>query len=421
MKLKSQTSWVLYDFANSAYHLLTITVLFPLCFKQVLYADVTYSDALWSVAVSVPILLSGISAPFVGAYLDTRKRRRCGFVIICLSTVAFAFGLGLVPASRPALAVIVFSASLLLFNLSQFVYNSFLPNQARDGRFAALSGLGWGIGYLGGILCMPLAYLLIRNATLPGDYVDYQKAFCVVAAYFLVFAIPSMLYVKDDDLGGTEAAVTRSPFRQVVGTLRNWRENREILKFLIAFYLINDGLSTLVFFTSIYASTTLDMSTNQIMVAFLIVQAVGIPGTIVLCWLSERWGYKQVLLGCVLFWIGCAVGFLLVQSATHLYILSIAVGLVIGTTPAIARAILAGMVRQDNAAEIYGLHSLSGRASSVLGPLVFGLVSSITGSQALALSSLVVFFAAGFIVLRYVRVDERKLARVADADSARQV
>ena len=140
------------------------------------------------------------------------------------------------------------------------------------------------------------------------------------------------------------------------------------------------------------------------MIAFLIVQAVGIPATILLCWLAERRGYKNVLLVCVLIWVANAVGFLLVDSAKDLYVLSVCVGLVIGTTPAIARAILALMVSTNNATEIYGLHAFTGRVSAIIGPLLFGVVSWATGSQRIAFGSLVVFFVSGFAVLLSVRV-----------------
>lgn len=416
MKYKSQVSWILYDFANSAYHLLTITVLFPLCFKQALFAGEGGSDAMWSVVVSVPILLSGLASPFIGAYIDRRGAKKRVFVLTCLSTAILAFGLGLAPATTPIVPILVFALSLFCFNLSQFVYNAFLPTQTFKKGLALLSGLGWGTGYLGGILCMPLALLFVHDATLPDDYGAYQKAFCVVAAFFFVFALPSLLYVKDEikETKGNDRETPRNPLLQVLSTLRDWRRNKELFKFLASFYLINDGLSTLVFFTAIFATSTLSMSTNEIMTAFFIVQAVGIPATILLCWLAERWGYKSVLLICVAIWIANAVGFLLVHSATHLYMISVTVGLVIGTTPAIARAILALMVSRTNAAEVYGLHALTGRVSAIVGPLLFGVVSTVTGNQTLALSSLAVFFIAGFIVLLSVRVPPANGARIGE-------
>lgn len=406
MKHKSQVSWILYDFANSAYHLLTITILFPLCFKQALFSGEGSSDVVWSVVVAVPILLSGLASPFIGAYIDQEGAKKRVFVILCLSTVILALGLGVAPRTTPFIPILLFCFSVFCFNVSQFVYNAFLPTQAFKKGFALLSGLGWGTGYLGGILCMPLVLIFLHDAALPDDYGAYQKAFCVVAGFFFFFALPSLLWMEDEigDVTPRHREAPNSPLRQVLETLKNWRRNREIFKFLVSFYLINDGIATLVFFTAIFAASTLAMSTNQIMIAFLIVQGVGIPATILLCWLAEHRGYKKVLLVCVLIWVANAVGFLLVDSAKDLYALSVCVGLVIGTTPAIARAILALMVSTKNVTEIYGLHAFTGRVSAIIGPLLFGVVSWATGSQKIALSSLVVFFVSGFGVLLSVRV-----------------
>ena len=134
------------------------------------------------------------------------------------------------------------------------------------------------------------------------------------------------------------------------------------------------------------------MTTNQIMYAFLLVQIVGIPATIALCWLAERVGYKKVLMVSVAFWVVNAVCFLLVRGPVHFYLLSLSVGLVIGTTPATARALLALMIDRTRATEMYGFHAFAGRASAVLGPVLFGAVSAVSGSQRVAFSSLLVFF-----------------------------
>jgi len=400
----SKISWILYDFANSAYHLLIITVLFPICFKKGLYAHLSNSDALWSIFISIPILLSGIIAPFIGAYIDRTKKKTIFFVVTCILTAIMTTLLGFIPFTLPSIAVFTFCLSVLFFNLSQFVYNAFLPTQINQKGLATLSGTGWGVGYLGGILCMPIVFAFIKESSLPADYNNYQTSFIIVALYYILFSIPSLLFMKDqysNDLGQTS---TDNPIKTVFKTLSNWSQNKEIFKFLFAFYLINDGLSTLVFFTSIFASSTLKMSTSEIMKAFLIVQAVGIPSTIALCWISERIGYKKVLMGTVILWIFNSIAFLVVKSAFDLYILSISVGLVIGTTPALARAILALMIDKDNISEIYGLHALTGRISSIFGPLLFGIVSSVTNNQTIAMSSLLLFFICGLIVLKNIDI-----------------
>jgi len=396
------TGWVLYDFANSAYHLLIITVLFPLVFREALYVDRGGADAMWGVIVAVPVLIAGVAAPFAGSYMDSMGWKRAAFVWSVVATIILAFLLAIIPLSCGALAIAVFAAGLFMFSISQFAYNTLMPGQATDRRFAQLSGLGWGIGYLGGILCMLLVMPVIDDKILPGDYGAYRTAFAIVAAYYLLFSLPALLCARDN--GSTVSqGLSRRPFSSAWHTLLQWRKHRNLFRFLAGFYLVNDGLATLVFFTSLFAATTLGMSTPQIMVAFFIVQLVGIPATILSGWGAERWGYMRVLLVSIVVWIGNGIGFLLVSDAMDLYLLSVPVGFVIGTTPALARAVLARLASQENTAEVYGFHALTGRVSSILGPLAFGAIATATGSQRLALCSILVFFVLGFVVLVGVR------------------
>lgn len=400
---KSQLAWASYDFANSAFHLMLPTVLFPLYFKTVLLGGNSSSDMIWSLVISVPVLLVGLSSPFIGAYLDNKHKNRSFFIGVTALTIMLNFVLGIVSPSRSVLNTVIYAVCLLCFNYSQFSYDAFLPTQKKGKGVASLSGWGWGTGYLGGIVCLIPVYFIISGKVLPEDYGAYQLAFIVTAAFYLIFTIPSFLFMKDDPMGtNASQAIKINPYKKVFRTLANWKENKHIFVFLIAFYLINDGLSTLVYFTSIFAATTLQMETTEILVSFLFVQLVGVPATIIFCNLSERLGYMKVFIATVVLWIILGIAFVIVSTTIQFYILAFFVGLVIGTTPAMARAIISSFLEdRSDSAEIFGFNALTSRASSILGPLTFGAVSTITGSQRLGLFSLVFFFGLGLILLIY--------------------
>lgn len=400
---KSQLAWASYDFANSAFHLMLPTVLFPLYFKTVLLGGNSSSDMIWSLVISVPVLLVGLSSPFIGAYLDNKHKNRSFFIGVTALTIMLNFALGIVSPSRSVLNTVIYAVCLLCFNYSQFSYDAFLPTQKKGKGVASLSGWGWGTGYLGGIVCLIPVYFIISGKVLPEDYGAYQLAFIVTAAFYLIFTIPSFLFMKDDPMGtNASQAIKINPYKKVFRTLANWKENKHIFVFLIAFYLINDGLSTLVYFTSIFAATTLQMETTEILVSFLFVQLVGVPATIIFCNLSERLGYMKVFIATVVLWIILGIAFVIVSTTIQFYILAFFVGLVIGTTPAMARAIISSFLEdRSDSAEIFGFNALTSRASSILGPLTFGAVSTITGSQRLGLFSLVFFFGLGLILLIY--------------------
>lgn len=398
---KSQIAWASYDFANSAFHLMLPTVLFPLYFKTILLGGNSSSDMIWSIVISVPVLLVGLLSPFIGAYLDNEHKNRKFFIWVTALTILLNFVLGIVSPTMKFLNTVIYGVCLLCFNFSQFSYDAFLPAQKKGKGVASLSGWGWGTGYLGGIICLIPVYIIISGKVLPEDYSAYQLAFIVTAVFYLIFTIPSFLFMKDTPVKETSNQEKKvNPYRKVFRTLTNWKENKHIFIFLIAFYLINDGLSTLVYFTSIFAASTLHMETTEILISFLFVQLVGVPATIVFCNLSEKLGYMKVFMATIVLWIILGVAFVIVSTKIQFYILAFFVGLVIGTTPAMARAIISSFLEnRSDSAEIFGFNALTSRASSILGPLVFGAVSSITGSQRLGLFSLVVFFSIGLVLL----------------------
>lgn len=398
----SRLAWVSYDFANSAFHLLIPTVLFPLFYQGMLSPNPLVSDLFWSIIVSLPVLIAGISAPFIGAMLDRNKKNKTFFIISTSASIFLTFLLGYIsPLNHNYLLLIIFALCMLSFNLSQFTYDAFLPNQIEGKGTAMLSGLGWGFGYLGGILCMlPIAFI-IKDKTLPNDYSSYQTCFLIVGLFYLVFSLPSFFLINSTKARKKKESLGISPYIKVFSTIKNWKKNRHIFLFLITFYLINDGLSTLVYFTSIFASKTLQMSAKEILTAFLFVQLIGVPSTIFFCYLSERIGYLKMFASTVILWIFISLGFLIVSNTVEFYVLSFVVGLVIGTTPALGRAILSSyLTRHEDAIEFFGFNAFASRISAVLGPLLFGIISSTFESQKLGLLSLIVFFGLGLVGLK---------------------
>jgi MFS transporter, UMF1 family len=412
MKLsKSQLAWIFYDFANSAFHLMIPTILFPLYFRKVIAVGFEAPDLLWSIVATIPILTMGLISPALGAIADYTKKRK-SFLVVSLSTTIL---LTLILASTSPDSLIwsslIFIGAMLAFYASLFLYDAFLPLQTGGGKGTAfLSGLGWGIGYLGGLLCMALLYPLIKDAELPSAARAFQLSFLIIAGYYLLFSLPTIIYLKEPYTNNKQSTnlseAIRGGLRQVILTVRNWRDYKEIFKFLLGFYFVNDGLTTVVFFTSIFAAETVKMTVNEILFAFIVVQIVGVPTTILVGTLAERLGYKRVLYWTVFLWIFIVTGFYFAQTKEHFYLLSIATGTVIGSTPATARALLAKMVKREKAGEIFGFNALSSRASSVIGPILFGTISTVTGSQRIAILSLIPFFGFGLWVLSLVRVQQ---------------
>jgi UMF1 family MFS transporter len=397
---KNQWAWISYDFANSAFHLLIPTILFPLFFKSVI-STTEKSDLFWSLTVSIPVLIAGIIAPFLGAYLDKKRTQKKSFVVAVLGAIVFNFLLGFIGIGNSTIYTIVFILCMLFFSLSQFTYDSFIVTHSTEKQFAKLSGYGWGIGYLGGILCILPIMVLISNKTLPSDYQTYQLCFIIVACFYLVFSLPSLFLIKPVEVS---SETEMNPVKKVFLSLAKFEENRNIFIFLFAFYLINDGLSTLVYFTSIFASETVGLTSKEILISFLILQLVAVPATILFCSLSEKIGYLKVFVASVCLWVVIGFLFYVASNSTHFYVLSVIVGLVIGTTPAMGRAILAKYLEsRKDFTEFFGFNAFASRASSIIGPLLFGIISVTTGSKKIAILSISLFFISGLVTLWFLK------------------
>lgn len=403
--------WILYDFANSSYHLLIPTILMPLYFREYLASSAKAPDFIWALLISVPVILAGIIAPFLGAVADYLNSRLKFLTITALVAICFV---ALVSTTREGDLItggVFFCFSYFFFILSLGLYDSFLPIISDSSNSGRLSGLGWGIGYLGGIVALIFVFPFLTNAKLPGDVSAFKKSILIVSALFCLFAALSFWFMKGisnekrafsslkETLNDSFRALKRVP-----QTMIEWRKRTDLFKLLISYYLANDGLATAVYFTSIYAASTLGFSSQQILILFLIVQLVGIPSTIFGGLLADKIGHKTVLFFTLGIWAILSLLFSVSSGVGIFYALSVGTGLVIGTTPAVYRSYIASFVEPGKTAELYGFGSLASRASSVVGPLLFGVISTVTGSQRIAMATLLLFFVFASLILTTVTI-----------------
>ncbi len=402
--LREKIGWVFYDFANSAFHLMTLTILFPLYYREIIAKGSSNPDLLWSIVIAVPICFVGLSGPVIGAFADFRRRRKTLLVLCSLWAAIGGSVLGFIPESSIFINSSLFISVAFCFHVSLFIYDAFLPSVGGTDKPALLSGIGWGLGYVGGLISMIPVYPLLKDAVLPEDSAKFALAMVIVSGYYVVFSLPSWLLLKEPKVRVIENSKRGhlAPLLSAWRTIRNWRVHRNLFTFLLGYYLIADGLATLTYFTSIYAKSTLGMATKDIMIMFVIIQAVGAPSCIFGGWLAERIGYMKVLLSCVIIWVTLSIGFAFADSYTVFYSLAVGTGLTIGTTPAIARAIFSRMVTVETSGEMFGFNALCSRLSAVFGPIIFGVVASLA-NQRLAVATLAIFFCVGFLVLRVVR------------------
>jgi UMF1 family MFS transporter len=213
--------------------------------------------------------------------------------------------------------------------------------------------------------------------------------------------------------GWRPLAYVKVGFGRTLATTRRLRHFPQLLLFLLAFLLYNDGVQTVISISAPYATETLELKTADVAIAFLAVQIVAFGGALAFGWLAGRIGVKRAIMVSLVLWIGVAVFgyFLPVGQFTPFLGLAVSVGLVLGGTQALSRSLYGSMIPEEATAEFYGFYSVFSKFASIWGPLLFGLVNTITGSSRNAILSLIFFFVVGFILLGRVDIQRARQAK----------
>lgn len=406
-----------YDMALHGHALMIPAVGYALYFTSFVAAGEAGASLLWSIAVAIPLLVSGPLAPLLGALADGRGWHRALLAAATVACATATAALVLPGQGAVAAAIATFTLAHLAFLLANSLYNAYLPRLSNDGNVARISGLGWGLSYLGSIACLILCLPFVADGIIAGDEARHALAFVVTAAFLAVVGLPAAFA-----LPATQPAVhgRGNPYRRIADSVRSWRGRPEVPRFLLGYYLINDAVVTVVHFTGIFLRDTFGLGVQQVLWHSLAFQLVAVPATFAFGWLGNRCGQQRALLLSLAIW---AVVLLLMAFAGGAWApLAIVgcLGLVLGSTQSLCRSMFARLFPSDRADEYYGFHALAGRASSALGPLLFGLVA-LAGSQRAAMASLAVFLATGGWLLLTVRLDrgfpaaehERSLAQSA--------
>ena len=205
----------------------------------------------------------------------------------------------------------------------------------------------------------------------------------------------------------------RVGFKRTWATIKRLRAFPQLLLFLVAFLLYNDGVQTVISISSAFATETLELETSDVALAFLVVQIVAFIGALAFGWLAGRIGPKRAILFSLVLWTGVAyLGYRLPDRSFLPFLgLAASVGLVLGGTQALSRSLYGSMIPEEASAEFYGFYSVFSKFAAIWGPLLFGVVNQVTGSSRTAILSLIVLFALGFILLSMVDIDEARRAK----------
>jgi UMF1 family MFS transporter len=351
-----------------------------------------------------------VLAPWIGALADAGGRRRSLLLLatlLCGGATALLTGVG---RGEVAAGFALFVLAQIGVTLAGSLYNAWLPELAGPAGAARLSGLAWGLSYIGSIACFLLTLPFTRGGIDGGNAAYFANTFLVTAAFVLAIGLPAIAALPATAPSPRIEGLA-TPYRRIGATMKSWRHEREVPKFLLAYYLVNDAVVTVIFFTAVMMKQSFGLAVQDVLLLSLAFQAIAIPATMAFGWLGGRWSERGAIYVTLVLWLGTLGLMLVAQGWPGAVAIALALGLVLGSTQALFRSLFAAMVPADRASEYFGFHALVGRASSALGPLFFGVVSAVTGSQRVAMASLALFFVAGGVVLWFVRVPSRSASQ----------
>jgi UMF1 family MFS transporter len=413
-------AWCLYDFGSSAFNTLILTFIFSLFFAQVIAPDYNTGTVWWTRAVNLSALAVAFITPVLGAIADSSGRKKAFLVAFAAQSILFTVLLFFAGTSNAMLALGLFVLANIGFEAANVFYWAFLPDVSDDSNIGRISGLGFFLGYVGGLISLVLALQMIERWVPRTDHLNVRSTLLLVAAWFVVFAVPMFLWVKQRTVAQHEPGnPLRIGFHRLHQTLRHARHFKEAGKLLLARMIYNDGLATIIAVAAIYLGAVFDMEMREVLTMAIGLNVFAGLGALAFGFVDDKIGGKKtILISLVLLIIGTIIG-TRVTTIGGFWFAAAIIGLMMGPNQAASRSLLSKLVPDEKQAEFFGLYSFSGKVSSLLGPLVYGSVVGATGDHKLAMTSIISFFVVGGFVLLFVREREgmRLAGRIADVEA----
>jgi len=420
--------WSFYDIANSAFATSVMAVIFNKYYAGVVAggAEGTVLNlfgiearipgaSLFTFAVALAMIIIAVTSPILGAIADYSGLKKRFLLVYCIVGSAFTALLATVHQGEVLWGGALFVIALMGFAGGNVFYNALLPEIAARQDLGKVSGIGWALGYIGGGLCLLINLCMLQYPSVIGlrEPTPITAVFPVVAVWWLLFSVPTFLWVRERAPRQHKPA-DRSYYQvgkaRLMQTFKEVRRFRELWKFLLAYFLFNDGIEMVIIMAAIFGDQVLHMGSGQLIIFFLMVQGVAFLGALGFGELVDRIGNKLTLIITIVVWTGIVLWAYFIGWFTdpikEYYMLGVLVGLVMGGSQSAARSMQALLVPVQNSAEFFSFFAISGKFASVLGPVTFGLATMITGSLRSGILILIIFFLTGMGVL--MTVDESK-------------
>ncbi len=409
LKDKQIFAWVLYDWANSAFATTIMAAVLPVFFSSVAGRSLAphIASSYWGYTNTIAMLFIALSAPILGAMADYQGAKKRYLAVFLVGGIIGTAMLSTVGVGEWVWAAFLYVIARIGFANANIFYDALLPHVAPRGKVDQVSTLGYAFGYLGGGLLLAVNLAMITRPAMFGlvdSEMSARFSFLTVALWWGIFSLPLFFWLKEPPTFPAEERKINpvvAGYRRIRQTIRDIRQYRNAARFLLAFWLYNDGIGTIIVMAVIFGRE-IGIDQNSLIGAILLVQFLGFPFALLFGKIAQRIGAKNSIFIGLIIYTGIAIGGLFLQTALHFWMLAVAVAVAQGGTQALSRSLYSTLIPLEKSAEFFGFYDVSQKFSGIIGPTVFGVIGQLTGSGRLGVLALVVFFIGGALILATV-------------------
>lgn len=369
-----QRAWYMYDFGNSAYAAVILLAVFSMYFVNVVAKDADIpGTTIWNYAVFIAAIVVALMSPILGTIADfSKSKKKLLFIFSAIAIVSTGL-LFFVQEGDVLLAMTLFILAEIGYRAAQVFYDSLLVDVSTPETIGKVSGTGWAMGMLGGILC--LVFVLIPIMTNPGDTFMVRLAFPITAVFFTIASIPLFLRVKqlnEPELLPAGVSTLQMAFQKLGETFKDVKRYKEFIKYALAFLIYNDGIMMLMDNAALVAGIIYGFQQSELIILIIILQVAGAAGSFFFGWISSKYSSKQAIIYSLLMLMGVVGCLFITDSKILFYFIGALAGFSLSGVQAVSRTLVSQLSPKTKTAEFYGFLSVAGRTSTAIGPLVFG-------------------------------------------------
>tara|TARA_B100000902_G_C27315311_1_gene920959 strand:+ start:2349 stop:3605 length:1257 start_codon:yes stop_codon:yes gene_type:complete len=394
-------AWSLYDFANQPFTTIVLSFIYSAFFVKVIAENEQLGTTMWTNAVSVTAIIVAVLSPILGAIADNGGYRKFFLISFTWICAIFCMLLYFPQSGDVFFALFLFVIANISFEIGTVFCNSYLPDLSDRKNSGTISGFAWGLGFFGGLLALFLSLFLFPEL----DSISIRKINVLVGFWLLLFSIPTFLFIKDRKKKKFRITHIFDAYSTIKGTFKSISKYKIIYRFLISRLFFNDALVTIFALGGIYAVGTIDFSFKEVMQLGIILNLAAGIGSFLFGYIEDKIGVYKVINITLLVLIFATLLAIYAPETEYskqlFWISGVLIGLMVGPNQSCSRSLMARLTPDDKNNEFFGFFALTGKATSFIGPLLFGILTSLYNQQ-IALWVVVLLFLIGFLLFQFI-------------------